>query len=532
MEWEFLQEPFIITQIVYNHNLPQNIKEIEVKRNDEYQIEAKIKTNSLDLFDSSEKIEIEALFENAINLVNKESIPGSFVQTFDINGSTFNKISDVELKECRAKFSFRPDDHLIGGIIHADKIVVRKRIKKEIEWVTDWYLNGPKNTDIFSRNTIRKISNIDMSLERYRVLSDNIPIDFHINENRKELENKTLKERRSWVDFAYINTEDVKFIIAEVPKEFGPCWSENICIEYRKNLGPIPNPEQRRAIGEIVSFVLGKRLLHVGCTKYGNDGEFLEKLAISPWGNSYSRYACPKSDFQPFNFGSEEFTKNKKKFEDILCELVPNYLVLRNELGLDKVLSKYWASKDMPIGTNLPTLSSGLETLMDSWFSINKSKSMGSCIPSEEFKKLRDSIDKDIKSIEKEINKFKIESEKRLDLKEGSVKYIDILQNKLKSLFNNLNQMPINKQYEVFFEEIGLKIGKVEQKAIKERNKMAHVGDVKNREEYREIVKLTYAYQTVFHRALLKILDYKGNYMDLYTEGLPERHIDIPVGED
>jgi hypothetical protein len=532
MEWEFLQKPFIITQIVYNPNLPQNIKEIEVERNDEYQIEAKIRTNSLDLFDSSEKINREALFENTIKLINIESVPGSFVQTFDINGSTSNKISNVELKGCRAKFSFCPDDHLIGGTIHADKIVVKRRIKKEIEWVIDWYLNGPKNTEIYSRNTIRKISNIDMSLERYRVLSDNIPIDFHLNEYIKELENKILKERRIWVDFAYISTEYVKFIIAEVPKEFGPSWSENICIEYRKNLGPIPNSEQRRAISEIVSFVLGKRLLHVGYTKYGNDGEFLEKLAISPWGNYYSRYACPKSDFQPFNFGIEEFTKNHKKFEDILCELVPNYLMLRNELGLDKVLSKYWASKDMPIGTNLPTLSSGLETLMDSWFRINKSKSMGSCIPSEEFKKLGYCIAEDIKSIEDKINKFKIGNEKPIDLKENSMKYIDVLQNKLKNFFNNLNQMPISKKYEIFFEEIGLKIGQIEKKAIKERNKMAHVRDVHNREEYREIVQLTYAYQTLFHRAFLKILDYKGNYMDLYTEGLPERHIDVPVGEN
>ena len=307
---------------------------------------------------------------------------------------------------------------------------------------------------------------------------------------------------------------------------------KNICIEYQKDLSSIPSFEQRRAISEIVSFVLGKRLLHVGYTKYGKDAESIEKLAISPWGNSYSRYACPKRDFQPFDFSIEEFTRNKTKFEDILCKLVPNYLILRNELGLDKVLSKYWASKDMPIGTNLPPLSSGLESLIEFWFNSKKSKVHGSCIPNEEFRELRSTIDKEIKSIEEKITNFEAENEKYSDLKEKNKKYIDVLQNKLESCFSNLNQMPPNKKYEVFFEEIGLRIGQIEKNAIKVRNKMAHVGYAKNREEYRKIVKSTYAYQTLFHRVLLKILDYKGNYMDLSTEGLPERHIDTPVGGD
>lgn len=61
---------------------------------------------------------------------------------------------------------------------------------------------------------------------------------------------------------------------------------------------------------------------------------------------------------------------------------------------------------------------------------------------------------------------------------------------------------------------------------------MAH-GDLKIFDDSyaEEMIMLTHAYHTLFHRTLLKLLGYEGMYIDYATLGLPKRHIDEPVGE-
>ena len=40
------------------------------------------------------------------------------------------------------------------------------------------------------------------------------------------------------------------------------------------------------------------------------------------------------------------------------------------------------------------------------------------------------------------------------------------------------------------------------------------------------MITMTEAYATLIHRALLKILDYEGSYIDRSSIGFPERKID------
>jgi hypothetical protein len=244
IEWEFLQEPLIITQIIDNPKLPKSIKEIEVWRDDEYQIKAMTRTHSISTLDFNNEINKESIIQNTNELINDVYMPGSFFERFEIKGLINNRNDDAELSECYIKFYPRFDDELIVGYISAHELLIKKRKKMEVEGITDWYLNGSTIDLFFPRKTVRKVSKIDMNLERRRYLEVNFPGDFNFNNTLQKIDNRR--------DFAYINTDGVKFFVAEVPKEFGPSWSKNICIEYHKYLGQIPDSEQRSAISEIV----------------------------------------------------------------------------------------------------------------------------------------------------------------------------------------------------------------------------------------------------------------------------------------
>ena len=135
------------------------------------------------------------------------------------------------------------------------------------------------------------------------------------------------------------------------------------------------NFEQRKAISKIVSFVLGTQLLGVGFTEYDYEGRILKVVAKSAWGGTYSRYISEDVQASPFDLGIKKFIKNPEEIEEILIDFIPKHLTLRKKMNLKHSLWRYWISKSMPLGTNLPVLSSGLEIIMKSWFGRGNSQS-------------------------------------------------------------------------------------------------------------------------------------------------------------
>lgn len=92
----------------------------------------------------------------------------------------------------------------------------------------------------------------------------------------------------------------------------------------------------------------------------------------------------------------------------------------------------------------------------------------------------------------------------------------------------NSYQMSVNRSFTTFFDELGLKTGKVEREAIEARNRMVH-GNL-GFKELEKFVIITDAYQTLFNRVLLKILNYEDCYIDRSTLNYPERRIEEPLG--
>lgn len=510
LEWEVLQKPLSIEKITPSTNIPRKSVHITVNRNDSYQIEAHLTA-----------IEKEAP-------IGKRDIDNySPIEPFTIEGyDQYN--SRIELKNCyinktSSQHHWDASDFELTLEIIPQEIIIEKNNNSEVSWLSEWYLNGPTGVH-FPRDTVRYREKGSSIVFRKRSTID-ISLDNAIKQSLFGRMNP---------DFAFVNSGSIKFLIARVPSNFGPSWSQNMCIEYRKDFGPIPSFEQRKAISEIVGFVLGSQLLSVGFTEYDYHGRILKSMTKSSWGGPYSRFISENKRASPFNIGIKGYIKDKNIIEEILSDLVPKYLALREKLNLKDSLCRYWVSRNMPIGTSLPVLSGALEIIMKSWFKSENSKSKALYMPESEFNRL---LEEEFKNIEKKFDNL-IESkitdlkpeERELRKKQESMELKKPIMN---SLYNS-NQMSLTKKYRIFFKEIGLITGDKEEEVLKCRHTMAHPEKV-SYEELEKMRKCTLAYETLFHRVFLKVLGYNGNYVDRSSPlipmiGYPERDIDMPLG--
>ncbi len=518
LEWEVLQEPLIIEEIIPNECIPKNSVRIVVDRTDSYQIRA-----VLTAIEERGPLKAETNIKCYTRLY--ETSPGEYIEPFDIEGRD-QYGSKVELKKCYVTSRSSQENYTENSkkVVTFNIIVYEINIDKnngyDVSCLSEWYLNGPGKEVFFSRETLRIQKEDSDKIEEKKRVPVDITLDKAIQLRIQNIESSEMGR-----DFALVTLDDTKFIVARVPIQFGPKWSRNICIEYRKEFGSIPDREKREAISEIVSFVLGTQLLNVGFTEYDNEGQTLAYFAQPSWGEAYSRSVCENIPLSPFNL-----IINEGKIEELLCDLVPKYLNKRDKLGLKEALWRYWISRDNPLGTNLPVLSSALELIMHNWFKSENSKSNGFWIPNEDFK---DMIKESLNVADEKIDEYidnKIKSlglEKRDSLEAQEIKK---LKEPVMNSICHSNEMSISKQYLAFFKEIGLESGPVEKKAINARHSMAH-GNKMDVKEVEKMQMCTRAYQTLFHRVFLKVLGYEGRHIDRSVIGFPEKNINLPLGK-
>ena len=295
---------------------------------------------------------------------NDKHIAGTIVPSIEIEGSDYHGLISYKLSHCYigsiSNNVTRLDSNPKTSFI-ADLVVYRIEKKtlhdSEPDILVEWYLNGPVGSFIFPRSTSRELKE-DFIRKRF--------------DNEEKLYPGTHTEEHTR-DFAFIELENRSFIIQSIPKYYGPSWSNCIGIEYRNEWGGIPDEEEREAISEVVSFILGKHLLNVGYTKFVCLGYPVEEVAENPWGSNVVSL-CQDTALFPVDIDNYS---TWGYIEKVLAQLIPQYLLLRNELNLRQALWNYWISLDLAIGVNLPILSAGVETIAKSWFKSSKSKTKG-----------------------------------------------------------------------------------------------------------------------------------------------------------
>jgi len=487
-EWESINYPLVLTNVKAEngfYEIPLD-SVIKIWRDSQFDLKAEIsgKTNNIKNLDYKYS-------NNAIK-------PGEFVQSETLictnadNDKFYYKLKGCHLGNLNTSpnyYSETKEYNFRVELLLSEIIEEKNNYKeKQIDALTEWFLC--ENIDLLFPRTTERFSS-----DKY--LKQRIP-----PEERIELTDDNIRcLRESSRDFFYIEFDNYGIIVQSIKKEYLPNWAFGIAIEYNSKYGIIPELKQRIAISEIISFVLGVKLVYIGSTELNSQQESILRRAISPWGNNIIA-RCSSTCMPPIKFANH---KEYGKIEIVLNALVPEYLNLRENLVLESVLWKFWLARDAYVGTNLPILSSALESLAEAYLKFNKLITK----PSKTLKKEYNYFLKHQSSFIEELWKF--EFGKRLI-------------NKLENPFN----LGVNEKLTIFFETIGITIERdsIENKALIARNFMTHSTLKTNPEEVKKALKFTRAYETFFSRILLKILGYKGNYIDYYTLGFPERDIE------
>lgn len=491
LEWEVLNNNVEITFLSFEkeiYNLRSNCI-IQFFRDKEYKLRATIRG----IIEDRKDIEPD-LTKLDGNFIDGEIITGfstDGLYKYRLFGCVIDEINfrQISLKEKRISFQAELIVDEIEEMLHSEEQIE----ETEIDRIHEWYLGGI-NRFSWARSTKRVLKRV---FQRSRVTVD------------EEIDFEPIETRSSSRDYLLAKCRDFSFIVAKVPDKYKPSWSCNISIEYRTSFGRIPTKEERQGIQEIVSFILGHQLLKIGETYYKNNLDkslnFKLQKFSSPWGdNVISR--CQKTGLPPVDIRGY---RDGNKLEKLLNSICTEYLAKREKLQLGQILWKYWMAKYSVLGINLPILSSAIESLASKIIKENPNIKLY-YIERNEFSEL---IEEELETIGQKLAKHE---------------YKDRIINKIKSASNRGS----NEKLDILFEILELEVGKIERKAIKARNKMAHshIGNSSNH-KIKELIRLSRAYETLFHRVFLKNLLYEENYIDYYTNGFPQRNIKDPIIE-
>lgn len=481
LEWELLEVSQKITNLTFEcgtYNINKNCI-IELSRDAEYNLCATISGIIKDRNELNSNIK-----EVKGEVISNEKISGytpdglyKYIISGMIGSST---VTGLSANPISMKFE-------ATLVIYTVEKIFEPGAAFPIHSIQEWFLSSKLNIH-FPRSTKRQLN------KNYTKTREGID---------KTEDFLLAKSSSSSTDYLIVNFDNTSFIVSKVPNEFGPDWSCNLSIEYRESFGRIPNKGDREAISELVGFVFGNQIQKIGQTSYSNDFAAIGQKYQNPWSdNTISK--CSQGSLPPVEIGNY---RDWGRAEVLLNELISPYLEKRDSFQLKDTLWKYWIARDAVLGTNLPILSSAVETLAERI--IKKTPDVKHYYM--KYNKFSELIAEEILSIQKKL--------------EGNTNKDKII-NKIKAA----TQRGSNEKLLMMFEIINLEVGNLEKKAIKARNKMAHSSSGNmTTEQWVETLRLTRAYETLFNRVFLKILDYKGKYKDYYTFEHPDRDIDTPI---
>jgi hypothetical protein len=87
------------------------------------------------------------------------------------------------------------------------------------------------------------------------------------------------------------------------------------------------------------------------------------------------------------------------------------------------------------------------------------------------------------------------------------------------------NEFGIMESYRNFFKEINLKINEREWKAVKERNRFVHGHVQFDDVDWELVTRQVDTLRTLFNKTLLRIFEYKWDYIDRSVEGWPDAQL-------
>jgi hypothetical protein len=296
MEWEALQDKWEIDDLKESPALPRGAEKISIWRNDQYKIEARVTGTPTGTGDE---------------MLPDYGGPATIMPNIEIEGSGMHGSFDYRLSHCvPGRISERRGESFeVELTTHSVRRMLPRRGPATPAWLTEWYLNGyPGRSFIYPRLAHRELK------EEYRKEREFIGLNEMFEGAQSESSNPC----------AFVETSEVNFVVEPVPDKLGPPWSTCLGIEYREDLGGIPDADVRNVVAEIVGFVMGRPLIHVGYTSFAGRGVPIEQVVISPLEED-PLHISRRTEEPPVRI--DKGTPSNT-FEVVLRELVPNYFGL------------------------------------------------------------------------------------------------------------------------------------------------------------------------------------------------------------
>lgn len=478
-EWEFLSEP----QNIYNitkTNIKPYPEKIEIYRDDNFDIRLKL-TGVM----SSKKMEFPAV-----------TLAGMLTEGEKVSGALTHPGLDrnVTLEGVHQDKFTRMDD---GSFINTGLAfkVIFERIMKTNEKkgpcrIIDYCVAGPD---------IPLAEAVLMSAERKEIETINWNVEGSMSSNFWEF--KTEDKFESYGrNSLFFKTSLGEILICKTNKNYAKENLRPISIHYLGNEKFIDD-SYRKIVLHALSFVFGKRMIPIGTSCFDNKGRLTKSVSIDIFSLNINKeindHAHP-SWFYESRVSQSYNQESANHIFDLIMLAIDKY-------NLEDVMIDYWIARSLPLGSNLILYASALEGLVNKWLKHNPTNNV--YVDKNDFK---DIINPILKSIESNFP--------------GEISW-----EKVVSLIQNANNLGGRDKHYRFFEANNLKYGKLENDVLKSRNKFAHGGKYLESDP-RELIHIANAYMTLFHRALLSVIGYKGKYIDYSCIGFPVRDINEALG--
>ena len=264
---------------------------------------------------------------------------------------------------------------------------------------------------------------------------------------------------------------------------------KSTCLRFEKE--QFPTDEDLNEIVNILNFIFGLTFIYIGNTKYNCKSSPISDCYISTFRKDIEQVLNEAqlpviplrlNDFHVLNINTTELINSIlfKVSENTTYSLIKNFAFINY-------------ARTQPVEVKIQPLAATFDNICAQYFTNREN----TIVSKEIFNKLK-------KDIEKKIDELDVPEEQK-----------DILKSKT-SQINNQSQ---NQRNKIIFEELGLKLSKLEEKALKARNSSVH-GNLDSK-KIKELILLTKCYYTLINRLLLRILDIPLYVDYTYPSGLP-----------
>ncbi len=478
VEWEPLRAEQEWRLVEASPHLPQGSETLTARRDDSYHVDVTLSGRCMSKDAGALRAKLDGNY-----------LPGDFARGPDVTVEAIGGAITIAGYLPRGYSFEHPDwDRIEFTVpVYTNRVRWKRGEGVAMAWFTEWFLNGPHDSPW------RRTS--DRSFETQHTRRWGTP-------TKHSSDFVGAKSGGGGVDHFLLQGAGIDAVVHAVPKGLAPEWSNSVGISY---FGAIPAEEVRNGLEELLGLVFGRRLMKVATVAFDAAGFAVEEEIVSPWGTDV-KGPCGRPDWSilPLSFAQG----GSSNVEDVVMNLLPQYLELREKLRLDDVLWRLWLGQEAPTTIDVPIFASGLEILAGAWFKASKSRSKGKYLPKEQFDGLLG-------------DELKTASEKLKNLKFG-----DRMLRKLQGAFETSG----NERLRWFFDEIELPVGSMEEDALKARNQAVHPTRAHTAEEQLQFVRMANVYRMLMVRAVLKVLSWNGPYMDYGAVGHPIRALDEPSG--